>query len=475
MRAQIEVIPCKICGDKSSGIHYGVITCEGCKGFFRRSQQNNAMYSCSRQRNCLIDRTNRNRCQHCRLQKCLALGMSRDAVKFGRMSKKQRDSLYAEVQKHQQAQECTGLGVRERENVVMADHGRTYRRSSTAALSDLDDISMLPEGLLFDLPLTPEDACGDYCNLDMLGGSAGSTSSSQSSPEQTNLDFLDSNHSIKHEYQLLHDSGLFSHAIFNPLPEGCSLLEIERITQSVLKSHIETSQYSTEELKRMAWTLYSPEETRSFQTKSAEVMWQQCAIQITNAIQYVVEFAKRISGFMDLCQNDQIILLKAGCMDVLLIRMCRAYNPINNTMLFDGKFTAAHLFEALGCDDLVNSVFDLAKSLSRVQMSEEEMALFTAAVLLSPDRPWLTDVQKIQKLQEKVYVALQRSLQREGASEEKLAKMVSKLPTIKSICNLHIDKLEFFRLIHPEIAYTFPPLYREVFCSEIAFPDSTEG
>uniref|UniRef100_A0A663FJ78 Nuclear receptor domain-containing protein n=1 Tax=Aquila chrysaetos chrysaetos TaxID=223781 RepID=A0A663FJ78_AQUCH len=67
-----------ICGDKSSGIHYGVITCEGCKGFFRRSQQNNASYSCSRQRNCLIDRTNRNRCQHCRLQKCLALGMSRD-------------------------------------------------------------------------------------------------------------------------------------------------------------------------------------------------------------------------------------------------------------------------------------------------------------------------------------------------------------------------------------------------------------
>lgn len=41
-------------------------------------------------------------------------------------------------------------------------------------------------------------------------------------------------------------------------------------------------------------------------------MWQQCAIHITNAIHYVVEFAKRITGFMDLCQNDQIILLKAG-------------------------------------------------------------------------------------------------------------------------------------------------------------------
>uniref|UniRef100_A0A8C6S7U4 RAR-related orphan receptor C a n=1 Tax=Neogobius melanostomus TaxID=47308 RepID=A0A8C6S7U4_9GOBI len=430
MRAQIEVIPCKICGDKSSGIHYGVITCEGCKGFFRRSQQNNAMYSCSRQRNCLIDRTNRNRCQHCRLQKCLALGMSRDAVKFGRMSKKQRDSLYAEVQKHQQSQECAGLGARE-EGVELPGHGRAYSR--------------------------------------------GSSSSSQSSPEQTNLDFNEGNHSIKHEYQLLHNSGLFSHAIINPLPEGCPLIEIERITQNVIKSHMETRQYGTEELKRMAWTLYSPEETRSFQSKSAEMMWQQCAIHITNAIQYVVEFAKRITGFMDLCQNDQIILLKAGCMDVLLIRMCRAYNPINNTMLFDGKFATAQLFKALGCDDLVSSVFDLARNLSRLQMSEEEMALFSAAVLLSPDRLWLTDVHKIQKMQEKVYLALQRCLQKECSSEDKLAKMVSKLPIMKSICNLHIDKLEFFRLVHPETAYMFPPLYREVFGSEITFPDSTEG
>ena len=41
-------------------------------------------------------------------------------------------------------------------------------------------------------------------------------------------------------------------------------------------------------------------------------MWQHCAVHLTNAIQYVVEFAKRIAGFMDLCQNDQIILLKAG-------------------------------------------------------------------------------------------------------------------------------------------------------------------
>lgn len=78
LAAQIEIIPCKVCGDKSSGVHYGVITCEGCKGFFRRSQSSVVNYQCPRNKQCVVDRVNRNRCQYCRLQKCLKLGMSRD-------------------------------------------------------------------------------------------------------------------------------------------------------------------------------------------------------------------------------------------------------------------------------------------------------------------------------------------------------------------------------------------------------------
>ncbi|XP_032938209.1 nuclear receptor ROR-beta-like isoform X1 [Catharus ustulatus] len=302
MRAQIEVIPCKICGDKSSGIHYGVITCEGCKGFFRRSQQNNASYSCSRQRNCLIDRTNRNRCQHCRLQKCLALGMSRDAVKFGRMSKKQRDSLYAEVQKHQQSQEQSG-GTKDEPEPL----SRVYTTSVSSGLSDLDDISTLSDGLLFDFPLTP-DGSSTYYNLDLL-------TSAQPSPDQSSLDVADTT-LIKQEsiYELMLEPALLAHGALEgaQLPPDISVLEIDRVAQNVVKSHLETCQYTTEELKRLAWSLYSPEEVRALQSKSCEAMWQQCSLQISNAIQYVVEFAKRIDGFMELCQNDQIILLKAG-------------------------------------------------------------------------------------------------------------------------------------------------------------------
>ena len=108
--AQIEIIPCKVCGDKSSGVHYGVITCEGCKGFFRRSQSSVVNYHCPRQKNCIVDRVNRNRCQSCRLTKCLQLGMSRDAVKFGRMSKKQREKVEDEVRYHKEINNQGGGG-----------------------------------------------------------------------------------------------------------------------------------------------------------------------------------------------------------------------------------------------------------------------------------------------------------------------------------------------------------------------------
>ena len=73
---------CKICGDKASGYHYGVASCEGCKGFFRRSIQKQMSYKCMKDGSCLIILLNRNRCQHCRFKKCIEMGMSRECVRF---------------------------------------------------------------------------------------------------------------------------------------------------------------------------------------------------------------------------------------------------------------------------------------------------------------------------------------------------------------------------------------------------------
>lgn len=47
----------------------------------------------------------------------------------------------------------------------------------------------------------------------------------------------------------------------------------DRVAQNVLKSHLETCQYTTEELKRLAWSLYSPEEVRALQSKVSTALW----------------------------------------------------------------------------------------------------------------------------------------------------------------------------------------------------------
>ncbi|XP_041987618.1 ecdysone-induced protein 78C-like [Aricia agestis] len=85
--------PCKVCGDKASGYHYGVTSCEGCKGFFRRSIQKQIEYRCLRDGKCLVIRLNRNRCQFCRFKKCIAVGMSRDSVRYGRVPKRPREAV----------------------------------------------------------------------------------------------------------------------------------------------------------------------------------------------------------------------------------------------------------------------------------------------------------------------------------------------------------------------------------------------
>ncbi|KAM4614994.1 nuclear receptor subfamily 5 group A member 2-like [Polymixia lowei] len=76
---------CPVCGDKVSGYHYGLLTCESCKGFFKRTVQNNKKYNCAENQDCKIDTTQRKRCPFCRFQKCLHVGMRLEAVRGDRM------------------------------------------------------------------------------------------------------------------------------------------------------------------------------------------------------------------------------------------------------------------------------------------------------------------------------------------------------------------------------------------------------
>lgn len=83
-RQQLINSPCPICGDRISGFHYGIFSCESCKGFFKRTVQNKKNYVCLRGASCPITTTTRKKCPACRFDKCLKRGMKLEAIREDR-------------------------------------------------------------------------------------------------------------------------------------------------------------------------------------------------------------------------------------------------------------------------------------------------------------------------------------------------------------------------------------------------------
>ncbi|CAG0893041.1 unnamed protein product [Darwinula stevensoni] len=83
-RQQVINSPCPVCGDRISGFHYGIFSCESCKGFFKRTVQNKKNYVCLRGGNCPVGVATRKKCPACRFDKCLKKGMKLEAIREDR-------------------------------------------------------------------------------------------------------------------------------------------------------------------------------------------------------------------------------------------------------------------------------------------------------------------------------------------------------------------------------------------------------
>ncbi|XP_048212473.1 nuclear receptor subfamily 1 group I member 3 isoform X1 [Perognathus longimembris pacificus] len=71
---------CVVCGDRATGYHFHALTCEGCKGFFRRTVSKSTGPICPFAGNCEVNKAQRRHCPACRLQKCLNAGMRKDMI-----------------------------------------------------------------------------------------------------------------------------------------------------------------------------------------------------------------------------------------------------------------------------------------------------------------------------------------------------------------------------------------------------------
>ncbi|EGT50240.1 hypothetical protein CAEBREN_18797 [Caenorhabditis brenneri] len=85
---------CAVCGDAPAKIHYGVLACFGCKGFFRRAVKDGRnKYVCRFEKSCEVNKYERNTCRYCRFRKCLLVGMNPDYVRPDREKSKKGKTL----------------------------------------------------------------------------------------------------------------------------------------------------------------------------------------------------------------------------------------------------------------------------------------------------------------------------------------------------------------------------------------------
>lgn len=81
--------------------------------------------------------------------------------------------------------------------------------------------------------------------------------------------------------------------------------------------------------------------------RTSQEIWESFSQCFTPAVKEVVEFAKGIPGFQELSQQDQVMLLKSGTFQVILITYFGILHTLN----------AKHVFHSLHSIDFVFSNF----------------------------------------------------------------------------------------------------------------------
>lgn len=121
---------------------------------------------------------------------------------------------------------------------------------------------------------------------------------------------------------------------------------------------------------------------------SHEDLWIEAATRLTAVVQQIIEFAKMVPGFMKLPQDDQIVLLKAGAFELVVLRITRHFDPASNSVLFGDTLLPPEAFLTADTTEmkLVTSIFDVVRAVSELKMTDTMLALYSAFVLLSPGK-----------------------------------------------------------------------------------------
>ncbi|XP_035192982.1 nuclear receptor subfamily 2 group C member 1 isoform X6 [Oxyura jamaicensis] len=462
---------CVVCGDKASGRHYGAVTCEGCKGFFKRSIRKNLVYSCRGTKDCVINKHHRNRCQYCRLQRCIAFGMKQDSVQCERkpieVSREKSSNCAASTEKIYIRKDLRSPLAATPTFVTDNDTARSTGLLESGMFVNIHQSGIKSEPTVLMTPDKVEACQGDLSTLanvvTSLANLGKSKDMSQSSTELSMIESLSNGDASLSELQQEEQASSDVTRAFDTLAkalnpgESAACQNSDSVEGSVQLIGGETSMNIVEiegpllSDAHVAFRLTMP-------SPMPEYLNVHYICESASRLLFLsMHWARSIPCFQALGQDNSISLVKACWNELFTLGLAQCSQVMNVATMLTAFVN--HLHSSLQQDKLptdrgklvMEHIFKLQEfcnSMVKLCLDGYEYAYLKAIVLFSPDHPGLENVVQIEKFQEKAYMEFQDYVTKAYPDDTyRLSRLLLRLPALRLMSAAITEELFFAGLI----------------------------
>ncbi|KAM9169863.1 nuclear receptor subfamily 2 group C member 1 isoform 4-T4 [Pangshura tecta] len=463
---------CVVCGDKASGRHYGAVTCEGCKGFFKRSIRKNLVYSCRGAKDCVINKHHRNRCQYCRLQRCIAFGMKQDSVQCERkpieVSREKSSNCAASTEKIYIRKDLRSPLAATPTFVTDNETARSTGLLESGMFVNIHQSGIKSEPTVLMTQDKVEACQGDLSTLanvvTSLANLSKSKDMSQSSAELSMIESLSNGDtSLSELHQEKQASSDVTRAFdtlakaLNPGESAACQSSAETVEANVHLIGGETSMNIVEiegpllSDAHVAFRLTMP-------SPMPEYLNVHYICESASRLLFLsMHWARSIPSFQALGQDNSISLVKACWNELFTLGLAQCSQVMNVATILTAFVN--HLHGSLQQDKLstdrgklvMEHIFKLQEfcnSMVKLCLDGYEYAYLKAIVLFSPDHPGLENVIQIEKFQEKAYMEFQDYVTKAYPDDTyRLSRLLLRLPALRLMSATITEELFFAGLI----------------------------
>ncbi|XP_053673011.1 nuclear hormone receptor FTZ-F1 beta [Anopheles nili] len=418
-RQQLINSPCPICGDKISGFHYGIFSCESCKGFFKRTVQNRKNYVCLRGAVCPVTIATRKKCPACRFEKCLQKGMKLEAIREDRTRGGRSTYQCSYTLPGPLVNAAGGMQAGDSPGAGPFQYGGPVRSPYVGGGANVSAGQQMK--------LEAPDGLGGMMMVGAgsMGGGGGMNGISNGPGSEGGCGSGGGNHMQPGIPVLLQE-----------------IMDVEPLWQ-----------YNAQELARLnqpATNVTSTTIANNPILSSAGISSDSSPDLIANLcniadhrLYKIVKWCKSLPLFKHISIDDQICLLINSWCELLLFSCCyRSISTPGEIKISLGKSITLEQVRNSGLQTCIERMLHLTDHLRRLRVDRYEYVAMKVIVLLSSDTSELKESEKVRTSQEKALQALQAyTLAHYPKSPAKFGELLLRIPELQRTCQVGKEML----------------------------------